>query len=43
MELGICVSAQAQGHGVGKALMAALLDYADNCPRDRRGFQGSTA
>lgn len=30
MELGICVSAQAQGHGVGKALMAALLDYADN-------------
>ena len=25
MELGICVAAPAQGHGVGKALMAALL------------------
>lgn len=30
MSLGICVAADAQGHGVGKALMAALLDYADN-------------
>lgn len=30
MSLGICVAADAQGHGVGKALMAALLDYVDN-------------
>lgn len=30
MSLGICVAADAQGRGVGKALMAALLDYADN-------------
>jgi putative acetyltransferase len=30
MELGVCVAAHAQGHGVGKALMTALLDYADN-------------
>ena len=30
MSLGICVAAPAQGRGVGKALMAALLDYADN-------------
>lgn len=30
MTLGISVAAQAQGQGVGRALMAALLDYADN-------------
>ena len=30
MSLGIAVAAQAQGRGVGTALMAALLDYADN-------------
>lgn len=30
MSLGICIAAEAQGRGVGKALMAALLDYADN-------------
>lgn len=30
MSLGICVATHAQGGGVGKALMAALLDYADN-------------
>lgn len=30
MMLGISVSAASQGQGVGNALMAALLDYADN-------------
>lgn len=30
MTLGIWVAPPAQGQGVGKALMAALLDYADN-------------
>lgn len=30
MSLGMAVGPQAQGQGVGKALMAALLDYADN-------------
>ncbi|HEV6965977.1 GNAT family N-acetyltransferase [Roseateles sp.] len=30
MMLGISVSASSQGQGVGNALMAALLDYADN-------------
>ncbi len=30
MSLGMAVAPQAQGQGVGKALMAALLDYADN-------------
>lgn len=30
MSLGIWVAADAQGRGVGKALMTALLDYADN-------------
>lgn len=30
MSLGISVASQAQGQGVGQALMAALLDYADN-------------
>jgi len=30
MMLGISVSPSAQGQGVGNALMAALLDYADN-------------
>jgi L-phenylalanine/L-methionine N-acetyltransferase len=30
MSLGITVSKAAQGQGVGKALMTALLDYADN-------------
>jgi len=29
MSLGISIAAQAQGQGVGKVLMAALLDYAD--------------
>lgn len=30
MHLGMAVLPEAQGRGVGKALMAALLDYADN-------------
>ncbi len=30
MSLGLAVAPQAQGRGVGKALMAALIDYADN-------------
>lgn len=30
MSLGLGVAPQAQGRGVGKALMAALIDYADN-------------
>jgi len=30
MGMGISVAAEAQGQGVGRALMAALLDYADN-------------
>jgi putative acetyltransferase len=30
MQLGMAVAPQAQGRGVGKALMAALIDYADN-------------
>lgn len=30
MHLGLAVAPQAQGRGVGKALMAALIDYADN-------------
>ncbi len=30
MHLGLAVLPSAQGRGVGKALMAALLDYADN-------------
>ena len=29
MNLGVCVAAPAQGQGIGRALMAALLDYAD--------------
>ncbi len=28
--LGVVIAQQAQGQGVGKAMMAALLDYADN-------------
>jgi L-phenylalanine/L-methionine N-acetyltransferase len=30
MQLGMAVAPPAQGRGVGKALMAALIDYADN-------------
>lgn len=30
MSLGMAVAPEAQGRGVGKALMAALIDYADN-------------
>ena len=30
MSLGLMVAAESQGQGVGRALMAALLDYADN-------------
>ena len=30
MMLGISVSPSAQGQGIGNALMAAMLDYADN-------------
>jgi putative acetyltransferase len=30
MMLGVSVAREAQGRGVGKALMAALCDYADN-------------
>jgi len=30
MHLGMAVAPEAQGRGVGKALMAALVDYADN-------------
>lgn len=30
MHLGLAVAPQAQGRGVGSALMAALIDYADN-------------
>lgn len=30
MQLGMAVAPEAQGRGIGKALMAALLDYADN-------------
>ncbi|WIV99419.1 GNAT family N-acetyltransferase [Kinneretia aquatilis] len=30
MGMGISVAAEAQGQGIGRALMAALIDYADN-------------